>query len=146
MLPVVPASPVTPLGLAAEDLRGKVLKTAAHLLEEASGRADCGIPGRGFVAAKVPSALEEIAHYAESGTGCGQLMGQGSFITSEFAFPYGANFAEVAVDTRTGKVSLRKFHALLDLRHTHQPGTGSWSDLRCQHESDWSYAAGSHSV
>ena len=41
-------------------------------------------------------------------------MGQGSFITSEFAFPYGANFAEVAVDTRTGKVSLRKFHALVD--------------------------------
>ena len=103
--------------LAAEDLRGKVLKTAAHLLEEPVEELIVEYPGvvRSSVHNKKGSiSFGEIAHYAESGTGCGQLMGQGSFITSEFAFPYGANFAEVAVDTRTGKVSLRKFHALLD--------------------------------
>ena len=30
------------------------------------------------------------------------------------AFPYGANFAEVAVNTRTGEIRLDKFYALLD--------------------------------
>ncbi len=99
--------------LAAEDLRSKILKTAAQLLEEPVEALELEYPR--LVRGKEKSiSFGEIAHYAESGTGCGQLMGQGSYITSEFAFPYGANFAEVAVDTRTGKVSLRKFHALLD--------------------------------
>jgi putative selenate reductase molybdopterin-binding subunit len=31
------------------------------------------------------------------------LAGTGSYITPDFAFPYGANFAEVAVNTRTVK-------------------------------------------
>ncbi|PJE79636.1 putative xanthine dehydrogenase molybdenum-binding subunit XdhA [invertebrate metagenome] len=102
--------------LAAEDLRRKILKTAAHLLEEPEEELTLEYPCKVRVGScsKKTISFGEIAHYAESGTGCGQLMGQGSFITSEFAFPYGANFAEVAVDTRTGKVTLRKFHALLD--------------------------------
>ena len=109
--------------LAAEDLRKKILKTAAHLLEQPVESLQVEFPGivrvkdaRGKDAQGKDRSISfgEVAHYAESGTGCGQLMGQGSFITSEFAFPYGANFAEVAVDTRTGKVSLRKFHALVD--------------------------------
>ena len=99
--------------LAAEDLRSNILKTAAHLLNEPVDELSLEYPG--LVRGKSRDiSFCEIAEYAESGTGCGQLMGQGSFITSEFAFPYGANFAEVAVDTQTGKVSLRKFHALLD--------------------------------
>ncbi len=40
--------------------------------------------------------------------------GTGSYITPDFAFPYGANFAEVAVNTRTGEIRLDKFYALLD--------------------------------
>ncbi|WP_263079022.1 molybdopterin-dependent oxidoreductase Mo/Fe-S-binding subunit [Endozoicomonas sp. Mp262] len=98
---------------AAEDLRCKILDTAAHLLKETVEELTVEYPGL-VKGSKGSISFGDIAHYAESGTGCGQLMGQGSFITSEFAFPYGANFAEVAVDTRTGKVSLRKFHALLD--------------------------------
>ncbi|MGU0160557.1 hypothetical protein ACVXHB_10180 [Escherichia coli] len=35
----------------------------------------------------------------ETGTGFGSLVGTGSYITPDFAFPYGANFAEVAVNT-----------------------------------------------
>lgn len=42
------------------------------------------------------------------------LVGTGSYITPDFAFPYGANFAEVAVNTRTGEIRLDKFYALLD--------------------------------
>lgn len=56
----------------------------------------------------------DIAHKAEGGKGWGQLLTSGSFITSDFAFPYGANFAEVAVNTRTGEIKINKFHALLD--------------------------------
>ncbi|OED44934.1 molybdopterin-dependent oxidoreductase Mo/Fe-S-binding subunit [Endozoicomonas sp. (ex Bugula neritina AB1)] len=99
--------------LAAEDLRSKILKAAARLLELPEAELVVKYPGQVTGSGKSIN-FGDIAQYAESGTGCGQLMGQGSYITSEFAFPYGANFAEVAVDTRTGKVSLRKFHALLD--------------------------------
>ncbi|WP_106359441.1 molybdopterin-dependent oxidoreductase Mo/Fe-S-binding subunit [Escherichia coli] len=56
----------------------------------------------------------DIAHKGETGTGFGSLVGTGSYITPDFAFPYGANFAEVAVNTRTGEIRLDKFYALLD--------------------------------
>ena len=56
----------------------------------------------------------EIAHQGETGTGFGSLVGTACYITPDFAFPYGANFAEVAVNTRTGEIRLDKFYALLD--------------------------------
>ncbi len=44
-------------------------------------------------------------------------MGTGSYITPDFAFPYGANpFAE-AVNTRTGEIRLDKFYGLAGLRY-----------------------------
>ncbi|KLO03038.1 hypothetical protein ABN09_04975 [Morganella morganii] len=42
------------------------------------------------------------------------LVANASYVTPDFAFPYGANFAEVAVNTRTGEIRLDKFYALLD--------------------------------
>ncbi|MFL9709043.1 molybdopterin cofactor-binding domain-containing protein, partial [Aeromonas veronii] len=47
-------------------------------------------------------------------TGFGILVGTASYITSQLAFPYGANFAEVAVNVRTGEIRVDKFYALLD--------------------------------
>ena len=46
----------------------------------------------------------DLAHAAEGGTGFGVLVANASYITPDFAFPYGANFAEVAVNTRTGEI------------------------------------------
>lgn len=56
----------------------------------------------------------QIAHQAETGTGFGVLVATASYVTNDFAFPFGANFAEVAVNLRTGQIRLNKFYALLD--------------------------------
>ncbi|MCW8331181.1 molybdopterin-dependent oxidoreductase Mo/Fe-S-binding subunit [Photobacterium sp. SDRW27] len=98
---------------AAEAMREKILKCGAEMLEESVE--DVEIVAPGFVKGKKGQvSYFDIAHKAESGTGWGQLLASGCFTTPEFAFPYGANFAEVAVNTRTGEIKLDKFHALLD--------------------------------
>ena len=99
--------------LAAEDLRDQVLKVGAERLGETIDKVELIYPG--LVKGETGSiSFSEIAHHAESGVGSGMLHGKGSFVTDKFAFPYGANFVEVAVDTETGEIELRKFHVLLD--------------------------------
>ncbi|MBC7004223.1 molybdopterin-dependent oxidoreductase Mo/Fe-S-binding subunit [Photobacterium sp. BZF1] len=98
---------------AAEAMRDKILKCGAEMIGEPVE--DVEIVSPGLVKGKKGEvSYFDIAHKAESGTGWGQLLASGCFITPEFAFPYGANFAEVAVNTRTGEIRLDKFHALLD--------------------------------
>ncbi|WP_299014143.1 molybdopterin-dependent oxidoreductase Mo/Fe-S-binding subunit [uncultured Photobacterium sp.] len=98
---------------AAEVMRDKILKCGAEMLGEPAE--DVEIVAPGLVKGKSGEvSYFDIAHKAESGTGWGQLLATGCFTTPEFAFPYGANFAEVAVNTRTGEIRLDKFHALLD--------------------------------
>ncbi|MDO6500954.1 molybdopterin-dependent oxidoreductase Mo/Fe-S-binding subunit [Photobacterium sanguinicancri] len=98
---------------AAEAMREKILKCGAEMLGEPVE--DVAIVAPGLVKGKQGEVnYFDIAHKAESGTGWGQLLASGCFTTPEFAFPYGANFAEVAVNTRTGEIRLDKFHALLD--------------------------------
>ena len=99
--------------MAAEDLRGKILHHGAQMLGEPEGDVQLVVPG--VVQGKNGQvSLAQIAHRSESGTGFGVLVGSASFITSKSSFPYGANFAEVAVNVRTGEIRLEKFYALLD--------------------------------
>lgn len=98
---------------AAEAMREKILKCGAEMLDEPVEDVEIVAPGM-VKGKKGEVSYAEIAHKAESGTGWGQLLASGCFTTPEFAFPYGANFAEVAVNTRTGEIRLDKFHALLD--------------------------------
>ncbi|QFU22744.1 molybdopterin-dependent oxidoreductase Mo/Fe-S-binding subunit [Shewanella eurypsychrophilus] len=99
--------------IAAENMREKILKCGAEMLEEQVE--DVTIVAPGLVKGqKGQVSFFDIAHRAESGTGWGQLLANGCFITPLFAFPYGANFTEVAVNVRTGEIKLEKFHALLD--------------------------------
>ncbi|AJR09142.1 molybdopterin-dependent oxidoreductase Mo/Fe-S-binding subunit [Photobacterium gaetbulicola] len=98
---------------AAEAMRDKILKCGSEMLEEPVEDVEIVAPGL-VKGKKGEVSYFDIAHKAESGTGWGQLLASGCFITPEFAFPYGANFAEVAVNTRTGEIRLDKFHALLD--------------------------------
>lgn len=99
--------------LAAENLREKILFHGAQMLGEPVADVQLATPGvvRGK---KGEVSFGDIAHKGETGTGFGSLVGTGSYITPDFAFPYGANFAEVAVNTRTGEIRLDKFYALLD--------------------------------
>ncbi|AKM46730.1 Aldehyde, CO, or xanthine dehydrogenase, Fe-S subunit, CoxS/CutS family [Edwardsiella anguillarum] len=98
---------------AAENLREKILFHGAQMLGES--QEDVVLVAPGIVRGKRGEvSYADIAHKAETGTGFGTLVATASYITPEFAFPYGANFAEVAVNVRTGEIRLDKFYALLD--------------------------------
>ena len=42
------------------------------------------------------------------------VVAHGSYVTTASSVPYGAHFAEVAVNVRTGEIKVRKFYALQD--------------------------------
>lgn len=99
--------------LAAEDLRRRILEEAAKLLSEPVE--DLRIEPVGLVRGKKgATTYAEIAHLTTTGEGPGELSGFGSFKSDHAAFPYGAHFAEVAVNLRTGDVVLRRYHAYQD--------------------------------
>jgi putative selenate reductase molybdopterin-binding subunit len=100
--------------LAAEDLLARILGVAAGLLGERAE--DLRVLPGGTIAGRLgkTTSYYEIARITCSGEGVGELVGIGSFKTEHAAFPYGAHFAEVAVNTRTGEVALRRYHAFQD--------------------------------
>jgi putative selenate reductase molybdopterin-binding subunit len=98
---------------AAKAMRDKILSTAAEMLEEPADDLVLEFPSR-VRGNKGSATYEEIARYVETGTGAGQLRAGGRFITDKAAFPYGAHFCEVAVDTRTGEVKVQRYYALQD--------------------------------
>lgn len=101
--------------LATKDLEKKILKEAALQLDEKEGDLECEWPGK-VVSKKSGKEIDyySLIHTALSGTGRGQLVGTASFTTPNFAVPYGAHFAEVAVNIKTGEIKVRKFYALQD--------------------------------
>lgn len=99
--------------MAAEDLKLKILESAAEIMDEPVE----------FLSLAYPSAVqgkscrvtfEEIARREEKGHGRGQLVGRASFTTEHGAFPYGAHFCQVGVNTRTGEIKVQKYYALQD--------------------------------
>ena len=56
----------------------------------------------------------ELSHTACAGDGRGQMIAHGSFVTTASSVPYGAHFAQVAVNVRTGEIHLQKFYAVQD--------------------------------
>ncbi len=99
---------------AAKDLKKKMLHEASLQLGEPEEELDLEYPG--FVVSKSGKRLSyfTLSHDATAGDGRGQLIGTGSFTTPNFAVPYGAHFAEVAVNVRTGEIKVRKFYAVQD--------------------------------
>jgi putative selenate reductase molybdopterin-binding subunit len=98
---------------AAQDLKEKILDAAAAILEEP--KEALSLERGGIVAgSKGKISYREIAHATQAGLGSGQLVGYASFTSEDFAFPYGAHFCQVAVNSRTGEVKVQKYHALQD--------------------------------
>ena len=98
---------------AAENLRDKILVHGAQMLNEPLE--DVSIAAPGVVRGKQGEvSFGDIAHQGETGTGFGALSATACYITPDFAFPYGANFVELGINTRTGEIRLDKFYALLD--------------------------------
>ncbi len=99
--------------IAAEDMRKKILEKAAEYMEEAIEDCEIVYPSK-VKGKKSEITFAQIAYNTTTGHGSGQLQGIGSFVTENHAIPYGANFAQVAVNTRTGEIEVQKFYALLD--------------------------------
>ncbi|MDD4010736.1 MAG: molybdopterin-dependent oxidoreductase Mo/Fe-S-binding subunit [Sphaerochaetaceae bacterium] len=101
--------------IAAQNLKEKILAEAALQMEEDKDDLLLEYPGQ-VVSSRTGKTLlyKDLIHTACSGTGRGQLIAQGSFATKASAVPYGAHFAQVAVNVRTGEIRLQKFYAIQD--------------------------------
>ncbi len=98
---------------AASAMKDKILALAAEMLNEPP--ADLQLEFRSMVKGRKGSvSYQDIARYAETGTGHGLPSATGRFITDKASFPYGAHFCQVAVNTRSGDVKIQKYYALQD--------------------------------
>ncbi|MGA2976535.1 MAG: molybdopterin cofactor-binding domain-containing protein [Spirochaetia bacterium] len=98
---------------AAQALAARMVKTAAAILKEPSEDLSLAYPG--LVQGKRGSiSYALLAHHCHTGEGAGELMGSASFTTDDCAFPYAAHFCEVSVNTRTGAIEVRRYHAVHD--------------------------------
>ena len=101
--------------VATTKLKELILKEAALQLEEKVEDLDVRAPGE--VYSKTTGATlsyYELVHTATSGGGRGQPIAHGSFVTTASSVPYGAHFAQVAVNIKTGEIKVQKFYALQD--------------------------------
>ncbi len=100
---------------AARNLKENTLAEAARQMDEDVHDLDVRYPGEVYsvVTGKTLS-YAKLSHDALSGTGHGQVVGYATFVTNDSAIPYGAHFAQVAVNVRTGEVKVQKFYALQD--------------------------------
>ena len=101
--------------VASTNLKEKILDEAAYQLGEELE--DMEIDWPGVVRSKKTGkelSYYDIIHTATSGTGRGHLIAPGSFTTAASSVPYGAHFAQVAVNVRTGEVKVQKFYAIQD--------------------------------
>ena len=98
---------------AAQGMKRKLLETAAEILGEPIERLALAYPSQ-VVGGARPVSYGEISRFTVSGTGKGQLTASASYTTDKAAFPYGAHFCQVAVNTRTGAVKVQRYFALQD--------------------------------
>ena len=101
--------------VATNNLKDKILAEAALQLEENVEDLDVRAPGEVY-SKKTGASISyyELTHTATSGTGRGQMVAHGSYVTMASSVPYGAHFAQVAVNVKTGEIKVQKFYALQD--------------------------------
>ena len=101
--------------IAARKLKDMIIKEAAYQMSENEADLDVRAPGEVFSAKSGKTrSYYELSHTACSGGGHGQMIAHGTFVTTASSVPYGAHFAQVAVNTRTGEIKVQKFYALQD--------------------------------
>lgn len=98
---------------AAEAMREMILTEAAGLLKCDRSKLRIEHHGR-IVGGPAELTIAKVAHHTQGGGGPGQLVAHGGFTTHEAPIPYGAHYARVRVDRRTGRVELRAFAAVQD--------------------------------
>ena len=100
---------------AAKELKKMILNEASLQLGENVEDLSLQAPGLVY-SSKTGKKLTyaEMSHTCVSGSGRGQLVSHGSYVTQASSVPYGAHFAQVAVNVKTGEIKLQKFYALQD--------------------------------
>ncbi|MBF0105361.1 MAG: molybdopterin-dependent oxidoreductase Mo/Fe-S-binding subunit [Deltaproteobacteria bacterium] len=98
---------------AAKAMRQKLIETASLMLKEPAETLSLVFPSQ-VKGQKGSVTFAEISRFTQSGTGSGQISVTAGFTTDKAAFPYGAHFCQVAVNTRTGEVRIQKYYALQD--------------------------------
>lgn len=101
--------------VAVNKLKDMILMEAAYQLNEKEEDLTIQAPGE-VKSNKTGKTLSyyELSHTACSGGGHGQMIAHGTFVTTASSVPYGAHFAQVAVNVRTGEIKVQKFYALQD--------------------------------
>lgn len=100
---------------ASRKLKEAVLKEASLQMGEEEHDLELRMPGEVY-SKKTGASLSyaQLSHAACSGSGRGQMIAHGSYVTTASSVPYGAHFAQVAVNTRTGEIRVQKFYAIQD--------------------------------
>ncbi|MFP4301971.1 MAG: molybdopterin-dependent oxidoreductase Mo/Fe-S-binding subunit [Spirochaetaceae bacterium] len=98
---------------AANKMVEMIKKEAAALLDEDPEDLEIAWPGK-VVGKQGELTYRKLAWHTQNGEGTGQIIASSSFTTDKFSFPYGAHFAQVAVNKQTGKVKVQKYFALQD--------------------------------
>jgi putative selenate reductase molybdopterin-binding subunit len=98
---------------AAQGMKRKLLETAATILDEPVEGLELVFPATVRGGKRLVTSAE-ISRFTVSGTGTGQLTSSACYTTDKAAFPYGAHYCQVAVNTRTGAVKVQKYFALQD--------------------------------
>jgi len=98
---------------AARELASRMLDAAAVIMKKPRAAVSLAYPGE-IQAGGESLTFARLAHLCEGGEGSGELVGRASFATDDCAFPYAAHFCEVAVNTRTGAITVRRYHAIHD--------------------------------
>ena len=101
--------------VAAKKLKELMLAEAALQMGEDKEDLDLREPGE--VYSKKTGATRsyyDLSHTACAGDGRGQMIAHGTFVTTASSVPYGAHFAQVAVNVKTGEIKVQKFYAVQD--------------------------------
>ena len=101
--------------VATNKLRDMIIAEAAYQMGEEVADLEVRAPGEVYSSRSGKSlSYAELSHTACSGGGHGQMIAHGTFVTTASSVPYGAHFAQVAVNVRTGEIKVQKFYALQD--------------------------------
>ena len=99
---------------AAEELKQKIIASGAKLLEVSAEDVEFDGKNISILSGEKQLGLEKLAELMVLGAGNLQLVGQGTYGSPVSPPPFIAGFAEVEVDTETGKVELLDYVAVVD--------------------------------